>query len=96
MNIRKTQNKGFFGDLLGAVLPAAGGLAGGALQAFGVPAPIGAAGGSFLGGKLGDLARGLPFRRGGKVGMAKKKPAKMIKGSKAAKAHMAKLRKMKK
>lgn len=103
MNIRKTSNKGFLGDFLGSILPAAGGLAGSALQAFGVPAAIGGAGGTFLGSQLGNLARGLPFRKGQTVGVPMmkkaskaKKPAHMVKGSKAAKAHMSKLRKMKK
>ena len=95
MQIPRQQNKGFFGDLIGSVLPAAGTLAGGALQAFGVPAPIGGAAGGFLGGKLGDLARRLPFRRGGRVPKPGKK-ARLVKGSAAAKAYMAKIRKMKK
>lgn len=58
---------GFFGDLLGTVLQPAGALLGGASQALGIPAPIGAAAGGFLGGKAGDLARRLPFRKGGRV-----------------------------
>ena len=88
---------GFFGDFLGSVLQPVGTLAGGALNAFGVPAPIGAAAGGFLGGKAGDLARRLPFKRGGRVPKPKgKKPARMVKGSAAAKAYMSKIRKMKK
>lgn len=91
---------GFFGDLLGSVLAPAGALLGGASQALGIPAPIGAAAGGFLGGKAGDLARRLPFKKGGKVSK-KSKPAKapkgkVAKGSAAAKAKMAKVRAAKK
>ena len=93
MQTPRQQNKGFFGDLLGSVLQPAGALAGGALSAFGVPTPIGTAAGGFLGGKLGDLARRLPFKKGGVV---PKKNKKMKKGSTQAKAFMAKLRSMRK
>lgn len=98
---------GFFGDLLGSVLQPVGTLLGGASQAIGIPAPIGAAAGGFLGGKAGDLARRLPFEKGSKVSKQsrpkkiKSKPAKapkgkVAKGSAAAKAKMAKVRAAKK
>jgi hypothetical protein len=99
MQIPRQSNKGFFGDLVGSILPTLGSLGGAAAGGLlgGIGAPVGGAAGGFLGGKLGDLARRLPFKRGGRVPKAKgAKPKRMVKGSAAAKAYMAKIRKMKK
>jgi len=85
------QNKGFFGDLLGEILPGAGSLLGSLVG------PLGTIVGGGVGKGLGGLARKLPFKKGGVVMKKKGKKAAMpAKGSTAMKQRMAKLRAMRK
>lgn len=75
----RMQNKGFFGDLLGSVLQPAGALLGGLSSAVGIPSPIGAAAGGFLGDQAAGLARRIPFVKGGMVPMMPIAVAKVMK-----------------
>jgi len=81
----KRSQKSFFGDFLGSVISPIGSFVGGAIGG-----PIGSA----IGGGLGSaLSKPLSkLKKGGVV----KKPARLVKGSKAAKAYMASIRRMKK
>lgn len=88
-----TSGKGFFGDLISSVAQPLGALAG---AAFG--GPLGGILGGGLGSAISPIAKRLPFAKGGVV-MGKKKTKKakgMVKGSKEAKAKMARLRAMRK
>lgn len=94
ISLGKQGQKSWFGDFLGSVvqpLSAIGGTALGTL--VGQPAL-----GGILGGGVGSALKGpLSKLKKGGVAMGKgKKPAHMVKGSKAAKTKMAKLRAMKK
>jgi len=101
INMQSKSGKNFFGDFLGSVSSGLGSLAGGAIGTLvGQPA-LGAMIGGGLGSALEKPLRGLPFKKGGKVSKAKKapkgkKPAHMVAGSASAKAHMKRLRAMKK
>ena len=89
-----TSGKGFFGDLISSVAQPLGALAG---AAFG--GPLGGILGGGIGSAVSPIAKRLPFAKGGVVMMGKKKTKKakgMVKGSKEAKAKMAKLRAMRK
>ena len=81
----KISKKSWFGDFLGSVVSPALGLVGSALGG-----PVG----GIVGGGIGSaLSKPLSkLKKGGVV----KKPARLVKGSKAAKAYMASIRKMKK
>jgi hypothetical protein len=94
ISLGKQGQKSIFGDFLsGIVQPALTGLGTIAGSAFGMPG-IGSTIGSSLGGALKNPLSKL--KKGG-VAMGKgKKPAHMVKGSKQAKAKMAKIRAMKK
>jgi len=78
-------NGGLFGDFLGNVLGPLGGIAGSFLG------PVGGIVGGGIGSGLGSLAKNIPFKKGGVIG---KRKGRMTKGSKQAKAYMAKLRRM--
>jgi hypothetical protein len=88
---------GIFGNLFSPLFEEAGSALGGLIGSVAgdkgreIGAKIGRGGGGLVGGLL-------PFKKGGVVAKGKKgkKPAHMVKGSVAAKRHMAKLRKMKK
>lgn len=97
------QNKGFFGDLLGEILPGAGALLGSLVS------PLGTIVGGGVGKGLGGLARKIPFKKGGVAmhqmpdgsmmpgkthGKAKKAKKGPGKGTAAMRAKMAKLRAM--
>jgi hypothetical protein len=102
----KTSGKGFIGDFLSSVASPALGLLGSAFS------PIGGIIGSGLGSAISPLAKRIPFKKGGVVGMhmmpdgtmmkdsmmkGKKKAKKApAKGSKAMKMKMARLRAMRK
>lgn len=102
----KTSGKGFFGDFLSSVAQPLGALGGAFLG------PLGGIIGSGIGSAISPLAKRIPFKKGGVVGMKgmhmmpdgtmmknsdmKKKKAKPAKGSKAMKMKMAKLRAMRK
>jgi hypothetical protein len=81
----KPKMRGFVGDFLGAVVSPLATLAGASIGG-----PLGATIGGGLGSAISSEIKKLPFKKGGQV----QKPKRLKKGSKEAKAYMAKLRSM--